>query len=86
MRISKATKDRLVRLADSTKRSQSNLAAEAVETFVDLNEWQVTHIEKAIAEADAGGPFVAHEDVSAWVDSLGTEDELSPPRATIRRN
>lgn len=74
MRISKATKDRLVRLADSTKRSQANLAAEAVETFLDLREWQVAHIEKAIAEADAGEPFVAHKDVSAWVESRGTED------------
>lgn len=86
VRISKATKDRLARLADSTKRSQAFLAAEAIEEFLDLNEWQVAHIEKAIAEADASGPFVAHEDVSAWVESLGTEEELPPPRATIRRD
>lgn len=85
VRISNATKQRLARLAETTKRSQAFLAAEAIEEFVEVNEWQVAHIEKAIAEADAGGPFVAHEDVTAWVESLGTEDELPPPEPTVRR-
>ncbi|MDH3473763.1 MAG: CopG family ribbon-helix-helix protein [Rhodospirillales bacterium] len=85
VRLSKATKDRLARLAESTKRSQAFLAAEAIEEFVEINEWQVAHIEQAIAEADAGGPFVAHEDVTAWVEALGSENELPPPVPTLRR-
>ena len=85
VRISNSTKQRLARLAESTKRSQAFLAAEAIEEFVVVNEWQVAHIEKAIAEADAGGPFVAHEDVTAWVESLGSEKELPPPEPTVRR-
>jgi predicted transcriptional regulator len=41
-------------LADSTHRSKSFLAAEAVRAFVELNEWQILEIHAALEEADAG--------------------------------
>jgi predicted transcriptional regulator len=85
VRISAETKARLARLAESTKRSQAFLAAEAIDAFVELNEWQVAAIRRAVEEADAGGPFAADEDVSAWLLSWGTDDERPPPKAKIRR-
>lgn len=54
IRIEDEVKDRLDRLAESTQRSKSFLAAEAIRQFVENNEWQVAEIRAAIAEADAG--------------------------------
>lgn len=85
VRLTPALKDKLESLAKSTRRSKSFLAAEAIEAYVDVNAWQVEHIKKAIAEADGGGPFAKHEDVMRWMESWGTDNELPPPKATIRR-
>ena len=45
---------RLERLSEAMQRSKSFLAATAIRDFVDLNEWQVQEIGKAIGEADRG--------------------------------
>ena len=81
LRLSRETKDRLDALAHSTKRSKSFLAQQAIEAYLDANAWQIEKIERALAKARAGGPFVSHEEVAAYLDSWGTEDELPPPRA-----
>ena len=52
IRLAPDRKARLERLAKATGRSKSFLAAEAIRDFVDLNEWQVGEIQKAVAEAD----------------------------------
>ena len=54
VRLESGLKLRLERLSEATQRSKSFLAAEAIRDFVDLNEWQVQEIEKAVAEADRG--------------------------------
>lgn len=54
IRIDDDVKERLDRLADSTNRSKSFLAAEAIREFVDINEWQVAEVHAALKEADAG--------------------------------
>jgi predicted transcriptional regulator len=54
IRLEPAVKARLDRLAGSTNRSKSFLAAEAVRAFVELNEWQIQEIHAALQEADAG--------------------------------
>jgi len=46
--------DRLARLADSTQRSKSFLAAKAIRDYVETNEWQIAEVEVALREADAG--------------------------------
>lgn len=79
VRLDVATKERLEALARSTKRSASLLAAEAIEAFVDVDEWQVEGIEQAVAEADAGGAAVPHGEMVAWLASWGSEDEIEPP-------
>lgn len=64
IRLEDEVKDRLDRLANSTNRSKSYLAAEAIRAFVEINEWQVAEIRAAIKEADAGD-FASEKDVAA---------------------
>jgi predicted transcriptional regulator len=54
VRLDDDIKHRLDRLAESTQRSKSFLAAEAIREFVGHNEWQIAEIQAAVAEADAG--------------------------------
>ena len=70
VRIEKSTKDRLARIAKSMKRSQSYLAAEAIEEFVSVQEWQIAGIHDALASLDRGDA-IAHEDMKAWAAALG---------------
>lgn len=57
------------------------LAAEAISDFADVQSWQVEQIKEAVRQADAGGTFVSHERVAAWVWSLGTGSPLLKPGA-----
>src|SRR3954464_4917634 len=85
VRISRKTKEQLETLAENMGRSTNYVAGEALTSYISENAWQVEAIRKAVAKADAGGPFVAWEDTKRWIDSLGTDHELPPPEATIRR-
>ncbi|WP_340151447.1 CopG family ribbon-helix-helix protein [uncultured Sneathiella sp.] len=78
VRIDSDVKKRFAKLASSLKRSQSFLAAEAIEEFLAVQEWQIAGIEAALASADAG-KHIAHDEVRDWISSLGTEDERPLP-------
>lgn len=54
LRLDDAIKDKLEKLAESTHRSRSFLAAEAIKAYVESNEWQIAEIQQAVQEADAG--------------------------------
>jgi predicted transcriptional regulator len=64
IRLDDEVKDRLERLAESTQRSKSFLAAEAIRDFVENNEWQIAEIRAALKEADAGD-FATDKEVMA---------------------
>jgi predicted transcriptional regulator len=64
IRIEDDIKERLERLAESTQRSKSFLAAEAIRAFVESNEWQVAEIRKALTEAEAG-EFASEQEMRA---------------------
>jgi RHH-type transcriptional regulator, rel operon repressor / antitoxin RelB len=83
VRINSASKKRLEKLAKSTGRSRSFLAAEAINEFLDLNEWQVAGIQKAISSLD-GGEGVAHERVQEWVGSWGSKKERPAPKRSAK--
>jgi predicted transcriptional regulator len=51
-------------LAADTERSRSWLATKAIETYVELNAWQVEQIKAGLAEADRG-EFVSEADLDA---------------------
>jgi len=70
IRVEHDVKERLEKLAKSTARSRSFLAAEAIRQYLDVQAWQVEQIIEGIAEAEAG-ELVDHEDVLAeWETKL----------------
>jgi len=71
---------RLESVAQHVRRSESFLAAEAIEEFLAVQEWQIAAIAEGIAAAERGD-LIPHDDVRAWAESLGTEHELPVPRA-----
>ena len=81
VRVDSSAKKRLEKLAKSTGRSRSFLAAEAINEYLDVNEWQVAGIRHAIEAADRG-ELIPHDQVRAWVDSWGSADELPMPKTT----
>jgi RHH-type rel operon transcriptional repressor/antitoxin RelB len=79
VRIDPVIKKRLEKLAKSTGRSRSFLAAEAINEYLDLNEWQVAGIRKAVASLDRG-EGVSHEQVKEWVGSWSSKKERPAPK------
>lgn len=67
LRLDDVVKDKLEKLAESTHRSRSFLAAEAIKAYVDSNEWQISEIHKGLQEADAGN-FATEAEVKAVFD------------------
>ena len=84
VRVDSAAKKRLEQLAKNTGRSRSYLAAEAINEYLAVNEWQVAGIRQAIESLDRG-EGVPHDEVKAWVNSWGTRGERPAPRPTRRR-
>jgi RHH-type transcriptional regulator, rel operon repressor / antitoxin RelB len=74
VRVEAGVKKRLERLAKSTGRSRSFLAAEAINEYLEVNEWQVTGIRRAIVSLDRGEGVPQHL-VKDW----------SPPGAALTR-
>lgn len=64
IRLDDEVRDRLDVLAEATQRSKSFLAAEAIRTYVESNEWQIAEIQAALKEADAGD-FASDTEVAA---------------------
>ena len=79
VRVDTTTKKRLERLAKSTGRSRSFLAAEAINEYLDTNEWQVNGIKQAMASLDRG-EGVPHSLVKDWVMSWGSATEKPIPK------
>jgi RHH-type rel operon transcriptional repressor/antitoxin RelB len=79
VRVDPVVKKRLEKLAKSTGRSRSYLAAEAINEYLDINEWQVAGIKRAIASLDRG-EGVPHGRIKDWVASWGSESERPIPR------
>ena len=72
LRLDDAVKDKLEKLAESTHRSRSFLAAEAIKAYVDSNEWQINEIHSAIQEAEAGD-FASDAEVKTVFDKWETK-------------
>jgi RHH-type rel operon transcriptional repressor/antitoxin RelB len=81
VRVDAAAKKRLERLAKDTGRSRSFLAAEAINDYLDVNEWQVAGIKRAVASLDRG-EGVSHERVKDWVESWGSGKERPIPKSS----
>jgi RHH-type transcriptional regulator, rel operon repressor / antitoxin RelB len=79
VRVDQSVKKRLEKLAENTGRSRSYLAAEAINEYLDVNEWQVAGIKRAIASLERG-EGVAHQQVRDWISSWGSESERPIPK------
>jgi RHH-type rel operon transcriptional repressor/antitoxin RelB len=79
VRVEPKVKKRLEKLAKSTGRTRSFLAAEALNDYLDLNEWQVAGIKRAIVSLDRG-EGVPHQEIEDWVNSWGRKRERPVPK------
>lgn len=79
VRMDRRTKDRLEKLSRATARTKSFLAAEAIKSYLEQNEWQIRAIREGAAAADAGN-LVLHDEVANWLATWGDDDESEPPR------
>ena len=66
VRVKDETASKLDQLAEKLDRSRSYMADEAIEAFVEQQEWQLAEIETGLAEADRG-EFASEEDVAKVV-------------------
>src|SRR6266567_1487328 len=80
VRVDAVAKNRLEKLAKNTGRSRSFLAAEAINEYLDVNEWQVAGIKQAITSLDRG-EGVAHERFKDWVTSWAAAESNRSPNA-----
>lgn len=67
-RIEAEDKARLQQLAEDTGRDQSELAREALQQYLDVQEWQIAGIREALAAADRG-EFADDADIDAIFDN-----------------
>ncbi|CAM4381031.1 MAG: hypothetical protein LEGION0398_MBIBDBAK_01081 [Legionellaceae bacterium] len=54
VRVSTIIAERLEKLAKTVDRSKSYLAAEAIEEYLDIHEWQVNAIQTGLDEIEQG--------------------------------
>jgi RHH-type transcriptional regulator, rel operon repressor / antitoxin RelB len=64
IRLPTKVKKQLDRLAKATERSKSWLAADAIRSYLELQEWQIDEIKAGVKEADAGD-FASEAEVQA---------------------
>jgi predicted transcriptional regulator len=79
VRIPAELRGRLDRLAAATARTRSWLAADALSSYVESQEWQVEQIRQGIRDANEGR-VVGHDRVAEWLRSWGTKSEKRPPK------
>jgi predicted transcriptional regulator len=70
VRINKKLKTRLEKLAGATGRTRSWLVADAINSYVDIQEWQVGETKKGLKEADEGD-FAEDGDVKKILKKWG---------------
>jgi predicted transcriptional regulator len=69
LRLDAKLKSQLDRLSKSMNRSRSFVAAQAIQEYVSVNEWQINEIKKGLAEADAGD-FATDEEMQQTIRRL----------------
>ena len=72
LRINPVIKERLERLARAVNRTQSYLIENAIESYLDLNEWQIQEIKNAVQEADSpNAEWIDHQSIKEkWESKL----------------
>ena len=82
--VSTATAERLGEIARTTEQTTADLARQALDQFLDYEAGKHWAIAEALAEGDAGGPFIAHEDMMVYLDALARGEDPPEPATFIR--
>ncbi len=69
LRLDAKLKNQLDRLSKAMNRSRSFVAAQAIQEYVSVNEWQINEIKKGLTEADAGD-FATDEEMQQTIRRL----------------
>ncbi len=83
VRLPRELGEKLQILARGLNRATSDLAAEAIASYVDLNLRQVQEIERGLEEAASDRLGVPHHEVEKWVRSWDTDNELPRPKPRV---
>jgi len=67
VRITPDLEAKLARLATERGRDTQSLVLEAIEKFVDYDEWFLREVEKGLAAADRG-ELIDHEDIGKLIN------------------
>lgn len=76
-------RERIQSLAESKQRSAHWIMREAIRTYVEKEEVQqnLDHAsEEAMEHYRKTGLHVTHAEVTKWLESWGTDEELDPPQ------
>ena len=64
VKLKKDVKDRIDKLSKTVKQSRSFFLSSAIESYIDVYEWQAREIQKAIYYADSPhAEFITHEEI-----------------------
>jgi len=79
VRVPVDLKRRLDQLAEAADRSRSWVAADALQHYVEDQQWQMAEIEEGLRDAEEGR-VIPHEKVERWLRSWGSKRRLRPPK------
>lgn len=85
VRIDDASKAQLNKLARSTKRTKSWLAAQAIDAYLKREAAEIQMIEEAVEKASKPDAVTYdNETVMTWLESWGTPNELPSLRTSCK--
>lgn len=82
IKISPELKDQLKELVQDTGKSEAELVEEALAGYITRQKAIIAKVKEGRAAADRG-ELVDQDDVEAWLDSWGTENELPAPSSKV---
>jgi RHH-type transcriptional regulator, rel operon repressor / antitoxin RelB len=74
VRVRPEIADRLQKLSEMTDRSKSYVAAEAIEEYLDIHEWQINAMEEGMEAADKGEVRTLEEVKRFWEQKFEDKD------------
>ena len=80
IRVPEEIGEKLDKLAESTGRTRSFLALDALRRYLAQEEWQAQAVRTAVVRADNGtAKYAGHDAVDRWLAGWGTSAEIEPP-------
>jgi len=78
LRLPKEVKKKLLLIAKNAKRSTSFIAQEAIQNYIELQDWKIEGVKKAMQDMDEGRK-IDGDIAMEWMASLGTDNEILRP-------